>query len=276
MDNRVSWDEYFMNVARVVATRATCECTSERSWCATRPSCPPGTTSGLPHCTEAGHMMEDGHCVATVHAEANAIIQAAKNGVAIEGRASTRPPPPCWPCFKLIANAGCRRIVFGEFYRDGGSSSTPAARHRARRAKVPAKPDVQPADTGHARTSPRARAAAPAGGRGAVAAAGGTTAGVSVLRSSSPTTAATAARRATRSCSRWRSRAHASARSAGSGSGNAASLRADLRERAIDRDDADRRPPPGSLRRSISTVSFSVQRGKKSAPATSTRVTPRP
>jgi dCMP deaminase len=68
-------------------------------------------------------MMENGHCVATVHAEANAILQAAKNGVRID---SERDKPttlyttasPCWPCFKLIANTGVRRIVYGEFYRD--------------------------------------------------------------------------------------------------------------------------------------------------------------
>ncbi|MHB8875196.1 MAG: deoxycytidylate deaminase, partial [Myxococcaceae bacterium] len=73
---------------------------------------------GLPHCDEVGHMMENGHCVATVHAEANAIIQAAKNGVRIEGATIYTTASPCWPCFKLIANSGCVRIGFGEFYRD--------------------------------------------------------------------------------------------------------------------------------------------------------------
>ena len=122
MDNRVSWDEYFMNVARVVATRATCDrkhvgavLVRDKTILSTGYN---GSIRGLPHCTEAGHMMEDGHCVATVHAEANAIIQAAKNGVAIEGASIYTTASPCWPCFKLIANAGCRRIVFGEFYRD--------------------------------------------------------------------------------------------------------------------------------------------------------------
>ena len=63
-------------------------------------------------------MMENDHCVATIHAEANAIIQAAKNGVAIDGATIYTTASPCWPCFKLIANSGCQRIVFGEFYRD--------------------------------------------------------------------------------------------------------------------------------------------------------------
>jgi dCMP deaminase len=63
-------------------------------------------------------MMENDHCVATIHAEANAIIQAAKNGVMIDGAAIYVTASPCWNCFKQIANAGIRRIVYGEFYRD--------------------------------------------------------------------------------------------------------------------------------------------------------------
>jgi dCMP deaminase len=56
--------------------------------------------------------------VATIHAEANAIIQAAKNGVMIDGGAVYVTASPCWNCFKQLANAGIRRIVYGEFYRD--------------------------------------------------------------------------------------------------------------------------------------------------------------
>ena len=63
-------------------------------------------------------MLENGHCVATIHAEANAILQAARNGVRIEGADIYTTASPCWPCFKLIANAGIGRIVYGEFYRD--------------------------------------------------------------------------------------------------------------------------------------------------------------
>ena len=63
-------------------------------------------------------MMEDGHCVRTVHAEANAIVQAARNGVRLEGADIYVTASPCFGCFKLVANVGVRRIVFGEFYRD--------------------------------------------------------------------------------------------------------------------------------------------------------------
>ena len=77
-----------------------------------------GSIRGLPHCSDVGCLMEDGHCIATVHAEANAIIQAAKNGVSIEGAEIYTTASPCWPCFKLIANSGLRGVYFGEFYRD--------------------------------------------------------------------------------------------------------------------------------------------------------------
>jgi dCMP deaminase len=119
---RASWDEYFMNLARVVASRATCDrkrvgavLVRDRTVLSTGYN---GSLRGLPHCDEVGHLMENGHCVATVHAEANAIVQAARNGVRIDGATIYTTASPCWPCFKLIANAGCVRIVFGEFYRD--------------------------------------------------------------------------------------------------------------------------------------------------------------
>ena len=119
---RASWDEYFMNIAREVATRATCDrkhvgavIVRERSLLATGYN---GSIRGLPHCDEDGHLMEDGHCVRTVHAEANAIVQAARNGIRIEGSTIYVTASPCWGCFRLIANAGIARIVFGDFYRD--------------------------------------------------------------------------------------------------------------------------------------------------------------
>jgi dCMP deaminase len=63
-------------------------------------------------------MIEDGHCVRTIHAEANAIIQAATHGTRIEEGSIYVTASPCWSCFKMIANAGIKRIVYGEFYRD--------------------------------------------------------------------------------------------------------------------------------------------------------------
>lgn len=119
---RASWDEYFMAIARQVASRSTCDrkfvgavIVRDRMILATGYN---GSIRGLPHCDEVGHLMEAGHCVRTVHAEANAIAQAARNGVRVEGGDVYVTASPCFTCFKLIANAGLRRIVFGEFYRD--------------------------------------------------------------------------------------------------------------------------------------------------------------
>ena len=77
-----------------------------------------GSIRGMPHCDDVGHLMEGGHCVATIHAEANAIIQAARNGVEIDGATIYVTASPCWSCFKTIANAGIVRVCYGEFYRD--------------------------------------------------------------------------------------------------------------------------------------------------------------
>ena len=111
-----------MNIARVVATRATCDrkhvgavIVRDKTILSTGYN---GSIRGLLHCSEVGHMMVDDHCVRTIHAEANAIIQAAKNGTPIDRSAIYVTASPCWSCFKMIANAGITRIVFGEFYRD--------------------------------------------------------------------------------------------------------------------------------------------------------------
>lgn len=121
--SRQSWDDYFMSVARTIATRSTCDrkyvgavIVRDKVILSTGYN---GSIRGLPHCDwDAGHMMEDGHCVRTVHAEVNAIAQAAMNGVAIKDSILYTTASPCWPCFKVIANCGIKRIVFGEFYRD--------------------------------------------------------------------------------------------------------------------------------------------------------------
>ena len=111
-----------MNIATEVASRATCDrkhvgavVVRDKSILATGYN---GSVRGLGHCDDEGHLMEDGHCVRTVHAEANAIVQAARNGMRIEGASIYVTASPCWGCFRLIANAGIVRIVFGEFYRD--------------------------------------------------------------------------------------------------------------------------------------------------------------
>jgi len=122
MSSRVDWHTYFMNIARQAATRSTCDrkhvgavIVRDKTILSTGYN---GSIRGMPHCDDVGHIMENGHCVATVHAEANAIIQAAKNGAKIEGAELYTTASPCWNCFKLIANAGIVAVYYGEFYRD--------------------------------------------------------------------------------------------------------------------------------------------------------------
>ena len=119
---RVSWEQYFMNIAKESATRSTCDrkhvgavIVRDKTILSTGYN---GSIRGMPHCDDVGHLMEDGHCVATIHAETNAILQAAKNGVMIDGSEIFITASPCWPCFKMLANTGIKKIYYGEFYRD--------------------------------------------------------------------------------------------------------------------------------------------------------------
>lgn len=119
---RVSWDRYFMNLAVQVATRSTCPrkqvgavIVRDRTILSTGYN---GSIRGAPHCTDVGCLMEDGHCVRTVHAEANALIQAARHGTRLEDAEIYVTASPCFGCFKLIANAGITSVYYGEFYRD--------------------------------------------------------------------------------------------------------------------------------------------------------------
>ena len=121
-NKRVSWETYFMNIAVEVATRSTCDrkhvgavIVKDKTILSTGYN---GSIKGLPHCDDAGHEMVDDHCIRTTHAEANAIVQSAKNGVKINHAEIYITASPCYNCFKLIANAGIKSIYFLEFYRD--------------------------------------------------------------------------------------------------------------------------------------------------------------
>lgn len=111
-----------MNIAIEVATRSTCDrknvgavIVRKKTILSTGYN---GSIKGLPHCDEVGCEMVDDHCVRTTHAEANAIVQAAKNGVGIDSAEIFVTASPCYNCFKLIANSGIKKIYYNEFYRD--------------------------------------------------------------------------------------------------------------------------------------------------------------
>jgi dCMP deaminase len=121
-NNRPTWDEYFMQIARDVATRATCRrrlvgavVVLDKRILTTGYN---GAPHGLPHCTEVGCKMQDGHCIRTLHAEQNAIVQGALNGVSLRGATLYVTCQPCNNCAKMIINAGIVRVVFDGDYPD--------------------------------------------------------------------------------------------------------------------------------------------------------------
>ena len=120
--SRVTWEEYFMAIAHQVATRSTCNrkkvgavLVRDRMILSTGYN---GSIRGLPHCDDVGHMLENDHCVRTIHAETNTIAQAARNGVNTNNAEIYITASPCWYCFKLLANSGIIKIYYEEFYRD--------------------------------------------------------------------------------------------------------------------------------------------------------------
>src|SRR5512142_743081 len=111
---RVSWDQYFMNIAREVSTRSTCDrlhvgavIVRDKMILSTGYN---GAPKGLPHCDDIGHEMTNGHCTRTVHAEQNSVIQAAYNGVSTKDSILYTQWLPCVMCAKTIINAGIRRV----------------------------------------------------------------------------------------------------------------------------------------------------------------------
>jgi dCMP deaminase len=119
---RPSWDDYFMGIAAQVARRSTCDrarvgaiIVKDRRILTTGYN---GSPAGLAHCDEIGHLMVNGHCVRTLHAEQNAIIQAALHGVGVAGSTMYVTHQPCLTCAKMIINAGIRRVVFAGHYPD--------------------------------------------------------------------------------------------------------------------------------------------------------------
>lgn len=132
---RPSWDEYFMEVAEAISKRATCD--RGRSGCVIAKDKQilvtgyVGSPVGFPHCDDVGHLIkqtihEDGHttqhCVRTVHAEQNAISQAARRGVSIEGATLYCRMTPCRTCAMLLINCGIRRIYCERQYHAGAES----------------------------------------------------------------------------------------------------------------------------------------------------------
>lgn len=132
---RPDWDEYFLDIANTVAKRASCD--RGRSGCVVVKDNQilvagyVGSPPGFPHCDEIGHLMkklihEDGHeskhCMRTLHAEQNAICQAAKLGIPLEGSTLYCRMTPCRKCAMLIISCGIKRVVCEKKYHAGAET----------------------------------------------------------------------------------------------------------------------------------------------------------
>ncbi len=132
---RPSWDEYFIKLVDEVAKRATCDrgmsgciiVKDRRILCTGYVGSPPG----FPHCSEAGHLMkkvidEDGtvrqHCMRTIHAEQNAICQAARYGIPLQGTTLYCSMEPCRICAMLIVSSGITKVVAKKMYHAASES----------------------------------------------------------------------------------------------------------------------------------------------------------
>jgi dCMP deaminase len=118
---RPDWDSYFIKIANAVSERSTCDRAQvgcvlvlDKRILTTGFN---GSPTGQPHCDEVGHLMVEGHCVRTIHAETNAIIQAALHGVSTKGSTCYVTHFPCMNCAKVLVNAGITRLVYGVSYR---------------------------------------------------------------------------------------------------------------------------------------------------------------
>jgi dCMP deaminase len=121
---RKPWDKYFSDIAQMVSERATCTrlhvgcvLVKDKRIISTGYN---GSISGDEHCEDVGCYVVDGHCIRTIHAERNALAQCARHGIATDGATAYITHFPCLDCAKMLIQAGVKRIVYGQSYRDSG------------------------------------------------------------------------------------------------------------------------------------------------------------
>ena len=119
---RLNWNEYFMQLTEMVAVRSTCDVisvgciiTNEKRIIATG-YC--GAPRGMPHCTEVGCKIVKNHCIRTLHAELNAILQCVEHGVSTKNAVVYLTHSPCWHCGLMLINARVKKIYYKKEYKD--------------------------------------------------------------------------------------------------------------------------------------------------------------
>ncbi|CAH0416367.1 ComE operon protein 2 [Periweissella fabaria] len=122
MQERISWDEYFMLQAVALASRSTCNRLSvgavlvrDKRLIASGYN---GSVEGDAHCIDEGDLIVDGHCIRTIHAEQNALLQCAKYGVPVDGAEVYVTDFPCANCTKMLLQAGIKKINYLRNYRN--------------------------------------------------------------------------------------------------------------------------------------------------------------
>lgn len=120
---RPGWDDYFMAIAKIVAARGTCDrlyagavLVKNNRIISTGYN---GAVPGLEHCDNVGHLLEEGHCVRTIHGEHNALLQVAiQGGISTVGSTMYSKYNPCIHCSKYVVACGVKRVVIGKIYRN--------------------------------------------------------------------------------------------------------------------------------------------------------------
>jgi len=120
---RQSWNEYFMNIAKVLAERSSCDrayvgaviVNGDNRIIATGYNGSVG--SKTPQCDDIGHVMRDGHCIATLHAEINCIAYCAREGIPLKGSKIYVTHFPCLNCTKALIQSGITKVYYLDDYR---------------------------------------------------------------------------------------------------------------------------------------------------------------
>lgn len=122
MSNRIPWNQYFMSQSLLLSLRSTCTRLAVGATVVRDSRIISGgyngSASGDEHCEEVGCYLEEGHCMRTIHAEANALLQCAKFGVATQGSEIYVTHFPCLQCTKMIVQAGISKIYYMNDYRN--------------------------------------------------------------------------------------------------------------------------------------------------------------